>query len=327
MRLKIFTPILAAALFVSTGALVRAQDQNEEETVRGSFLTTRVGVSASAGTGSASQLNSATGSSRPTRRNTGKSTKGTTGRNSAGASVSAKGTAGNKGASVKASGAASVNTGPAAKGYAPTAIGLGYTFYLRDASGNPVRVDPAREFHSGDRIRISLETNTDGYLYIFHTENNGEPEMLYPDARLDKGENFVEAHVPYEIPWNGETEDRRWLVFDNKPATERLYIVVARQPLPGVPTAAALIDFCDKNKGRCPWRPAAGMWTQVRVNAEAKAGVDKHAAYGQQQTEVERESRTRGLGLSPEAPEPSIVRMNASANAPILVTAIDLIHR
>jgi hypothetical protein len=28
---------------------------------------------------------------------------------------------------------------------------------------------PTREFHNGDRIRISLEPNIDGYLYVFHT--------------------------------------------------------------------------------------------------------------------------------------------------------------
>lgn len=64
------------------------------------------------------------------------------------------------------------------------AIALGYTIFMRDMNGRAVRVDPAREFHNGDRIRISLEPNVDGYVYVFHTENDGPPEMIYPDARL-----------------------------------------------------------------------------------------------------------------------------------------------
>jgi hypothetical protein len=211
--------------------------------------------------------------------------------------------------------------------YSSAPIGLGYSLYMRDSGGDPVRVDPSRIFRAGDRIRISLETNTDGYLYVFHTENNGQPEMLYPDAKLDEGDNFVEAHVPYEIPWSGEvTDNLRWFVFDQNPANERLYIVVSREPLPGVPTNEQLISYCRGNQ--CPWRPATGFWSQFRVNSEGKVVIDKKAAtYGQKQTASERDATTRGLSLGTSAPEPSVVRMNASSNAGVLVTALDLIHQ
>src|SRR5438132_5395316 len=54
-------------------------------------------------------------------------------------------------------------------------IALGYTMFTRDINGRAVRIDPTREFHNGDRIRISLEPNIDGYLYVFQTEGNGQP--------------------------------------------------------------------------------------------------------------------------------------------------------
>jgi hypothetical protein len=70
------------------------------------------------------------------------------------------------------------------------------------------------------------------------------------------------------------------------------------------------------------------LWAQVRVNAEGKVVVDsKRATYGQKQTASERDATTRGLGLAATAPEPSIVRMNASSNAGVLVTALDLVHQ
>jgi hypothetical protein len=227
------------------------------------------------------------------------------------------------------SGGGNVGGGIPMNAYSSKPIGLGYSLYMRDASGDAVRIDPSRVFRAGDRIRISLETNTDGYLYVFHTENNGEPQMLYPDAKLDEGDNFVEAHVPYEIPWSGETsDDLRWFVFDRNPANERLYIVLTREPLPGVPTGEQLVSYCRQNQNQCPWRPATGLWSQVRVNAEGKVIVDKKAAtYGQKQTTGERDATTRGLGLPTSAPEPSIVRMNASSNAGVLVTALDLTHQ
>src|ERR1700730_9515148 len=62
-----------------------------------------------------------------------------------------------------------VNTNNAASG-PEKPIGLGYTLFMRAPNGRSVRVEPEHEFHSGDRVRISLEPNVDGFLYVFHTE-------------------------------------------------------------------------------------------------------------------------------------------------------------
>jgi hypothetical protein len=323
MRHKILISFLGLALLTCVSVSARAQD--EEEAVRGSFLTTRVTASSSNNSASAditASANQAAGKStgKTSTGKTGSSGKTTakkpTGKTSSRVSVTAKGSTG------KTTATGSINAG--VETYSPTAIGLGYTLYMRDANGNAMRVDPSREFRAGDRIRLSLETNTDGYLYIFHTENNGEPQMLYPDVRLEKGNNRIEAHVPYEIPWN-EPGVENWFKFDANPANERLYIVVTRQPLPGIPTETALVSYCGQN--RCPWRPPVGVWAQVKMNAQGKVGIVKSTSYGQRQTQTEQVAVTRGLGLEQSAPEPSVIRMNASSNAPILVTAVDLIHK
>lgn len=328
MRHKIFIPLLSLALVACAATFASAQqDPNQEENVRGAFLSTR--VSASAGVGSAGGSGSVgvgSGKSRTQSSSSRRSSnKGKTGTGKVGVGVSAKNT------TVKSNNGGGGNGGGTlpVKALASAPIGLGYSLYMRDANGDAVRVDPTRTFRAGDRIRLSLETNTDGYLYVFHTENNGEPEMIYPDAKLDDGDNFVEAHVPYEIPWSGETaEHLRWFVFDQNPANERLYIVISREPLPGVPTNEALVNYCSQGQNRCPWRPASTLWSQVRVNAEGKVIVDKKAAtYGLKQTAVERDATTRGLGLAPTSPEPSVVRMNASSNAGVLITALDLNHQ
>jgi hypothetical protein len=345
MRHKIFVPLLTFALFICAQTFASAQQQQDpnEENVRGAFLSTRVTVSAGAGStgGNASaggniSAGSSSAASRTRRRNkaatararaNSSSSKGTTAKGTVG--VGTKGVTGTKTTASNNKGGGTTNTGIPINAYSSTPIGLGYSLYMRDSNGDAVRVDPSRTFRAGDRIRISLETNTDSFLYVFHTENNGEPQMLYPDAKLDEGENFVEAHVPYEIPWSGEVaENLRWFVFDQNPARERLYIVLTREPLPGVPTGDELVRYCRENQGKCPWRPATSLWAQVRVNAEGKVVVDRKAAtYGQKQTSTERDATTRGLGLAPTAPEPSIVRMNASSNAGVLITALDLIHQ
>lgn len=327
MRYKILVSLLGLALITSVAAeSVRAQD--EEEAVRGSFLTTRVnasGGSSSGGSASAAiaaSANQAAGKSSTGKTSGGKSTAKTakkpTGKTSGRVSASGKVTTG------KTATTTTVAAGAAVETYSPGSIGLGYTLYMRDENGNAMRVDPSREFRAGDRIRLSLESNTNGYLYIFHTENNGEPQMLYPDVRLEQGDNRIEAHVPYEIPWN-EPGVENWFKFDANPANERLYIVVTRQPLPGIPTGNALVSYCGQN--RCPWRPPTGVWAQVQMHGQAKVGVVKSTSYGQRQSQTEQVAVTRGLGLDQSAPEPSVIRMNASSNLPILVTAVDLIHK
>src|SRR5438094_6055533 len=64
------------------------------------------------------------------------------------------------------------------------AIGLGYTLFMRGANGRSVGVEPDREFHNGDRVRIAFEPSVDGYLDVFLTESEGATELIYPDSRL-----------------------------------------------------------------------------------------------------------------------------------------------
>ncbi|HEX9918991.1 MAG TPA: DUF4384 domain-containing protein [Pyrinomonadaceae bacterium] len=222
-----------------------------------------------------------------------------------------------------------VETVAAREASKPRPIGLGYTFFTLGDNGLAVRTDSAREFRTGEAIRIALESNTDGYLYIFHTENDGEPAMIFPDTRLGGGVNFVRAHVPYEIPSSeGGTEETRWFVFKDPPAAERLYIVLARRPLAGVPTGEALVNYCFDAQHTCPWRPAAGVWTELKATqGREQVAVSKVKDQGRAQTTDEREAATRGLGLGAGAPTPSVIRMTASPNSKMLVTAIDLIHK
>ena len=236
---------------------------------------------------------------------------------------------GNTGAAYNANGNtnSSGNKNSSAAGQSQ-AIGLGYTLFMRDASGKAVRVEPAREFHNGDRVRITLEPNVDGYLYVFDAEGDGPPVMIYPDARLDGGDNAIDAHVPMEVPSSEEADERlRWFTFFGNAGTERLYVVVTREPLRSVPTGNDLVSFCSANKDKCPWHPSPEVWAQIQTATKAEVKVVASKAFGQSQTEKEKVATTRGLGLDQSAPQPSVIRMNASTNAPLLVTVLDLVHK
>lgn len=323
MRAKILVPLLSFALMAGAAlTATHAQDDPNEEQTRGSFLTSRPPASGGLGSAgaSASSGNRSTGNSSSSTRNAGKSTGRNTGKSTG------RNTGKNTGKTTGASAGTTSNSG--VKSYSHAPIGLGYTMYMRNAVGDAMRIDPDRVFYAGDRIRLSMEPNTDGYLYVFHTENDGPPTLIFPDARLNEGDNSIEAHVPYEVPSPYEaSENLRWFVFDDKPAIERLYIVITREPIPGTPIGDDLVNFCRNNQGSCPLRMTPASWAKIKDKLNARVKVSKSKTYGQTQTPGEREATTRGLGLDQSAPEPSVVRMNVSSTDGFLVTAIDLVHR
>jgi hypothetical protein len=297
MRLKPFVVFLSLIALVCGVLVVTAQEPGDE--VRGAFISSRP------------KTMNASGTARRRRTRPKSSSATAKSANTPAANVNAIGSANKVAVSVRTQ-----------------AIALGYTLFMRGATGRSIRVEPTREFRNGDSVRLALEPNVDGYLYVFHTEGDGLPQMIYPDARLDGGENWIEAHVPVEVPSSEETDERlRWFTFYGNPGIERLYVVVTREPLPIVPTGNDLVGYCATNKGKCPWRPSAEMWARIQnaTKAEVKAVAAK--SFGQPQSEKEQIATTRGLGLDQSAPEPSVIRMNVATNAPLLVTVLDLIHK
>lgn len=205
-------------------------------------------------------------------------------------------------------------------------LGLGLTLFMRDSNGNAIRTDPSRVFQKGDGVRLLLETNTDGYIYIFNTTNNGAAVMLYPNAELDEAGNYLQAHVPFEIPSSLATEERlRWLVFDEKAGDERLFFVFTREPLAGVPVEDDLISYCGNNKG-CLWKTSDEVWAQIQKEMAQPLKTDRATQYGAQQTQSEQQASSRGLGLAKDDPPPSLIMM-ASSSSSTLVTTLDLIHK
>ena len=206
-------------------------------------------------------------------------------------------------------------------------IGLGMTLFMRDSNGLAVRVDPEHVFHKGDRVRLLLETNTDGYLYIFNQTNDGAVMMIYPSEQLDDAGNYIKSHVPWEIPSGAAEQERlRWLAFDENPGTERLFFVLTREPLNGVPIEDELIAFCKNSSGSCPWRPPTEVWDVIKKQMQEPLAMDNSGRFGKAQTSPEQEASTRGLVLAKEDPEPSMI-MLASSTSGMLVATLDLNHK
>src|SRR5262245_49877498 len=169
-------------------------------------------------------------------------------------------------------------------------IGLGCTLFKRGPRDAAVRVSARREFRAGDAVRFMIESNISGYLYVFHVENDGRPKMLFPDARLQGGNNFVRAHTPIETPSGRELDPEfRWFHFDQTVAIERFYLFVTRERLPDVLIAEQLVSYCRDNLKSCLWHPSDTQWKQFLAMADTPARESRSRKFGQAQTSVERD--------------------------------------
>ena len=308
MRFKFVLFAILCASAVAFAAAEASQDQDQDD-VRGAFLTSRPKEKASA----------SEGSSRPSRRRPRVSPASNSGK------ASEKKTS-NSSPSIGGSAPVQKSSEPPRPVNAPR-IGLGMTLFTRDSNGLAVRADPEHVFRKGDRVRLLLETNTDGYLYIFNQTNDGPVIMIYPDKDLDEAGNYIKAHVPWEIPSGAADEERlRWLVFDEYPGNERLFLVLTREPLKSVPIEDDLVSFCSSASGNCPWRPDTEVWELIQKQMQEPLTTDKSARYGKAQTAPEQQAATRGLGLAKDDPEPSLIMM-ASSKSPMLVATLDLVHK
>ena len=109
-------------------------------------------------------------------------------------------------------------------------LGIKYSIELVKPDGSRYDVVPEYIFQSGDRIKIRVETNRDGYLYLVNVGSTGRYHLLFPHPRLAGGSNAVKARTVYDIPYGA------YIRFDANPGDETLLIVLSPGPMSGLPT-------------------------------------------------------------------------------------------
>jgi len=107
-------------------------------------------------------------------------------------------------------------------------LGLRYSVLKRDASGTFHEVDSDTTFRSGDRIRLHVDTNTSGYLYVVMQGSSGNWRLLFPSSDVEGGNNRIEKGSSQQIP----SGDKGQFVFDQQSGTEKLFLVLSRKPEP-----------------------------------------------------------------------------------------------
>lgn len=103
-------------------------------------------------------------------------------------------------------------------------LGLKYSVLKRGPNGEYSEVDPDENFTAHDHIKVSIEVNDPGYLYVVAQGTSGIWKVLYPSAEVDGGDNRVREGRKYNIPNDAVFS------FDTRAGTEKLFVVLSRQP-------------------------------------------------------------------------------------------------
>ena len=108
--------------------------------------------------------------------------------------------------------------------------GLRYRLIRQLPDGTEVDVDSATAFHSGDKLKLSFESNIAGYLYVAMQGSSGNWAVLFPSAQINGGRNQLAPLEEYDVPSDGG-----WFQFDDNVGTENLFVFLSREPLSQLP--------------------------------------------------------------------------------------------
>lgn len=85
----------------------------------------------------------------------------------------------------------------------PRPLGLRYSILKRDSGGAYEEVNPDANFHSGDKLRIRIESNEDAYLYLVARGTSGRWDVLFRNAPFATATTSSRPHSRSSSPRAG----------------------------------------------------------------------------------------------------------------------------
>jgi len=120
-----------------------------------------------------------------------------------------------------------------------TYMGITYWIDLVKSTGERSRVTTDRNFRSGERIKLNLQTNKDGYLHVINIGTTGTSRILFPH-KTDM-DNFVKAGKPVGIPLDA------FMRFDETPGEETILVMLSPKKMTEFsPSSVKLKDVEEK---------------------------------------------------------------------------------
>ncbi|HEY9680273.1 MAG TPA: DUF4384 domain-containing protein [Oculatellaceae cyanobacterium] len=106
----------------------------------------------------------------------------------------------------------------------------GICYWLElDRDGEKKHCSNKTSFHNGDKLRIHVKPNVDGYAYILMLQGSkGDKSVLFPQEEL--GDNKIKAGQWIALPV-GADNGNAWLKFDKHPGIEVVRMIVSRKKI------------------------------------------------------------------------------------------------
>ena len=116
-----------------------------------------------------------------------------------------------------------------------------YRIMIKRPDGSEGESSLASVFHKDDLLRLGVTANQDGFLYVVYQKEGQDGLIMFPDSRINHGENYVSSNEefilpPVECPY--ENPDDCWYRVTDDPEQEFFIIVFSRDQITDLPNSA-----------------------------------------------------------------------------------------
>ena len=108
---------------------------------------------------------------------------------------------------------------------------------LKRDGGTLVPVDPSNEFKAGDEIKIQLQSNFEGFIYVVNIQPSGKRCLMFPHPEAP--DNTVRPGERYDIPPGNLAME-----FDEEKGTEVLQVIMSHDRIPYLDEALKEPEGC-----------------------------------------------------------------------------------
>lgn len=109
-----------------------------------------------------------------------------------------------------------------------------YRVLIKRPDGTEGESSLASVFHPGDQLRLGVTGNQDGFLYIIYQKEGQDGIIMFPDSRVNNGENYVSRNQEFILPPINcplPNPNLCWYTVTKDPVKEYFIIVYSRDQI------------------------------------------------------------------------------------------------
>lgn len=143
-------------------------------------------------------------------------------------------------------------------------LAIRYSVMKLNEDGGYDEVRPDSNFRSGDKLRIAVEANDAGYLYLIQRGSSKTWSVLFPNSEYEGGSNHITAARRQVIPGKAR------FTLDDTPGAEKLFLVFSRKPEPDLEKLIYTLSTGESNPAAKPANTPSDSEPKKTMLASAK---------------------------------------------------------